>query len=157
VDNLTVEGEMPQIIDTRKMRKKGTFDPQEPLDVDLQTIQNLKRRLKQEVKRPLYKYQSELFIHHEKSAEANGQIAIPGQDILVSVRIYHPFVQRARNSLRLECGTRLRLNNITAILGSQTLAHLRDKISCIADHSISRECSENLDNAIGLMAKVIYL
>ncbi|XP_015428875.1 PREDICTED: snRNA-activating protein complex subunit 3 [Dufourea novaeangliae] len=156
VDNLTVEGEMPQIIDTRKMRKKGTFDPQEPLDVDLQTIQNLKRRLKQEVKRPLYKYQSELFIHHEKSAEANGQIAIPGQDILVSVRIYHPFVQRARNSLRLECGTRLRLNNITAILGSQTLAHLRDKISCIADHSISRECSENLDNAIGLMAKDVY-
>lgn len=50
----------------------------------------------------------------------------------------------------------LRLNNVIAVLGSQTLAHLRDKISCIADYSISKECSNNLENAIGPMAKVTY-
>lgn len=38
------------------------FDPQEPPDVDLKTIQNLKQRLKQDSKRLVYKYLSELFI-----------------------------------------------------------------------------------------------
>ncbi|XP_076161989.1 proximal sequence element A Pbp49 isoform X2 [Ptiloglossa arizonensis] len=158
VDNLTVEGEMPKIVNNRKMRKNETFDPQEPEDVDLRTIQNLKRRLKQGTKRLCYKYQSELFINHDKKTEteSDGESSVPGQDILVLVRIYHPFTQRARNTPRKECGSLLRLNNITAILGSQTLAHLRDKISCIADHTISKECSENLDNAIGPMAKDVY-
>lgn len=53
---------MPKIVNNRKMRKNETFDPQEPEDVDLRTIQNLKRRLKQGTKRLCYKYQSELFI-----------------------------------------------------------------------------------------------
>lgn len=72
--------------------------------------------------------------------------------MLVYVRIYYPFSQRAKN---ISLNSIVRLNNVTAVLGSQTLADLRDKISCIADYSISRECSEKLDNAIGPMAKVI--
>ena len=156
VDNLTVEGEVPKMMNRRKMRKKETFDPREPEDVDLQTIQNLRRRWKHETKRPCYKYQSELFINYEKKAETGSERCIPGQDILVSVRIYHPFTQRARNTPRMECGSLLRLNNIIAVLGSQTLANLRDKISCIADYTISKECSNNLSKAIGPMAKDIY-
>ncbi|XP_076247649.1 proximal sequence element A Pbp49 [Calliopsis andreniformis] len=157
-DNLTVEGELPKLVNSRKMRKKETFDPQEPQDVNLQTIQNLKRRLKQENKKLCYKYQSELFINYKKDVEkeANGELLTPGQDILVFIRVYHPFTQRARNTPRTECGSLLRLNNIISVLGSQTLAHLRDKISCIADYTISKECSENLENAIGPMAKDIY-
>ncbi|KOC70588.1 hypothetical protein WH47_03604 [Habropoda laboriosa] len=156
IDSLTVEGEAPKIPNNRKMRKKDTFDPQEPEDVDLQTVKNLKQRLKQETKRPSYKYQSELFINDDRKVEPIEEWAIPGQDILVYVRIYHPFAQRPKNGPKKECGSLLRLNNVLAILGSQTLAHLRDKISCIADHSISKECSNNLDNAIGPMAKVTY-
>lgn len=158
IDNLTVEGEMPKISNNRKMRKKQIFEPQEPPNVNLQTLQNLRRRLKQENKRFSYKYQSELFINYEKKAEAeeNDEPVIPTQDILVSVRIYHPFSQRARNTPKTKCGSLLRLDNVTAVLGSQTLAHLRDKISCMADYSIVKECSKNLDNAIGPMAKDVY-
>ncbi|XP_053980657.1 snRNA-activating protein complex subunit 3 isoform X2 [Hylaeus anthracinus] len=149
---------MPKIINHRKMRKQETFDPKEPEDVDLQTIQNLRRRLQLGTKVLCYKYKSELIINHDKKTEleANGKFAIPGRDIIIYVRIYYPFIQRARSTLKTECGTLLKLNNITAILGSQTLADLRDKIPCIADHTISKECSTNLDNAIGPMAKDIY-
>ena len=62
VDNLTVEGEVPKLINNRKQRQKEVFDAQEPPDVDLKTIQNLKQRLKQDSKRLIYKYLSELFI-----------------------------------------------------------------------------------------------
>lgn len=55
---------MPKISNNRKMRKKQIFEPQEPPNVNLQTLQNLRRRLKQENKRFSYKYQSELFIVH---------------------------------------------------------------------------------------------
>ncbi|XP_043255382.1 snRNA-activating protein complex subunit 3 [Colletes gigas] len=158
IDNLTVEGEMPKIINTRRMRTQEAFDPQLPEDVDLQTIQNLRSRLKLGAKRISYKYQSELFITHDKKtqAESDGECATPGKDILVFVRIYHPFAQRARNAPKTECGSLLRLNNVTAILGSQTLAQLKDKIPCIADYTISKECSNNLDNAVGPMAKDVY-
>lgn len=156
VDNLTVDGETPKLINNRKMRKNATFDPQEPEDVDLKTIQNLKQRLKQETKRPNYKYQSELFINDDKKGSISGFRVLPGEDILVSVRIYQPFTQRARKAQKTECGSLLRLSNVTAILGSQTLAELRDKITCIADYTISKECSGNLDNALGPMAKDVY-
>ncbi|XP_076662388.1 proximal sequence element A Pbp49 isoform X2 [Halictus rubicundus] len=146
---------MPKFKDSRKLRKKDTFAPTEPPDVDLQTIQNLKRRLKQENKQLCYKYQSELFINYEKDKEVVDKIASPGQDILVFVRTYHPFMQRQKNPLK-QCISILRLNTIIAVLGSQTLAHLRDKISCIADCTISKECSEDLKNAIGPMAKDVY-
>lgn len=53
---------MPKLIDSSKFRKKNTFGPEEPPDVNLKTIENLKRRLKQETKHPCCKYQSELFI-----------------------------------------------------------------------------------------------
>lgn len=66
-------------------------------------------------------------------------------------------MQRTKNVPKRQCGSKLRLNNILGILGSQTLADLRDKISCMSDYTISRECSENLNNAVGPMAKVIYL
>ncbi|XP_043786819.1 snRNA-activating protein complex subunit 3 [Apis laboriosa] len=156
IDNLTVEGEAPKLANIRKMRKKDIFDAQEPEDVDLQTIQKLRQRLKQQTKRLQYKYQSELFINHTKKEGTYETYAVPGQDILVFVRIYHPFAQKARNAPRKECGSLRRLNNVIAVLGSQTLAQLRDKISCIADYSISKECSENLDNAVGPMAKEYY-
>lgn len=97
------------------------------------------------------------FPQNYREVEAtNEACAIPGHDILIFVRIYYPFLHRGKSAPKTECGTLLRLHNIIAVLGSQTLAHLRDKISCIADYSISRECSNNLDNAIGPMAKVIY-
>ena len=57
-----MEGEAPKSANIRKMRKKDIFDAQEPEDVDLQTIQKLRQRLKQQTKRLQYKYQSELFI-----------------------------------------------------------------------------------------------
>lgn len=57
-----MEGEAPKLANIRKMRKKDIFDAQEPKDVDLQTIQKLRQRLKQQTKRLQYKYQSELFI-----------------------------------------------------------------------------------------------
>ncbi|CAK9802379.1 snRNA-activating protein complex subunit 3 [Anthophora quadrimaculata] len=156
VDNLTVEGEAPKIPNNRRMRKNDTFDPKEPEDVDLQTIKNLKQRLKHEAKRLSYKYQSELFINYDKKTESTKEWATPGQDIIVYVRIYRPFAQRVKNGPKKECGSLLWLNNVLAILGSQTLADLRDKISCIADYTISKECSNNLDNAIGPMAKDVY-
>lgn len=95
--------------------------------------------------------------NYRKVEATNETCAVPGHDILIFVRIYYPFLHRGRSAPKTECGTLLRLHNIIAVLGSQTLAQLRDKISCIADYSISRECSNNLDNAIGPMAKVIYL
>lgn len=155
IDNLTVEGEMPKFKDCRKLRKKDTFGPTEPPDLDLQTIQNLKRRLKKDNKQQsFYKYQSELFINY-RDKEMGDQMVTPGQDILVYVRTYHPFTQRQKNPLK-QCVSIRRLNTIIAVLGSQTLAHLRDKISCIADCTISKECSEDLNNAIGPMAKDEY-
>ncbi|XP_078039360.1 proximal sequence element A Pbp49 [Augochlora pura] len=154
-DNLTIEGEVPKFKDNRKLRKKEIFGPQEPPDVDLQTIQNLKERLKDRKKQPGCKYQSEIFIHHEKDKERSRKTALPGQDILVFVRTYHPFAQRIKNPTK-QCATTLRLNNIIAVLGSQTLAHLRDKISCITDNTISKETSDDLENAIGPMAKDVY-
>ncbi|XP_076381035.1 proximal sequence element A Pbp49 isoform X2 [Megalopta genalis] len=155
IDNLTVEGEMPKFNDNRKLRKKETFDPQEPPDINLQTIQNLKKRLKQGNKQSFYKYQSEIFIHYDKDKEKGHRTVIPGQDILVFVRTYHPFAQRTKN-LTKQCASTLRLNSIIAVLGSQTLADLRDKISCVSDYTISKECSEDLKNAIGPMAKDVY-
>ncbi|XP_076281531.1 proximal sequence element A Pbp49 isoform X2 [Lasioglossum baleicum] len=147
---------MPKFEDSRKLRKKETFGPTEPPDVELQTIQNLKRRLKHDNKQQsVYKYQSELFINYKKDKEIGGEIATPGHDILVLVRTYHPFTQRQKNPLK-QCLSILQLNTIITVLGSQTLAHLRDKISCIADCTISKECSEDLDNAIGPMAKDVY-
>ncbi|XP_003398260.2 snRNA-activating protein complex subunit 3 [Bombus terrestris] len=157
VDNLTVEGEVPKLINNRKIRKKEVFDAQEPPeDVQLQTIQSLRQRLKQNFKKPTYKYLSELFINYREVEATNEICAVPGHDILIFVRIYYPFLHRGKSAPKTECGTLLRLHNIIAVLGSQTLAQLRDKISCIADYSISRECSNNLDNAIGPMAKDVY-
>lgn len=156
VDNLTVEGEVPKLINNRKTRQKDVFDAQKPPDVDLKTIQNLKQRLKQDSKRLPYKYLSELFINYEQKERTNEILAVPGHDILIFIRIYHPFIHRGKTAPRSECCTLLRLHNIIAILGSQTLAHLRDKISCVADYSISKECSNNLDNALGSMAKDVY-
>ncbi|OAD60582.1 hypothetical protein WN48_05099, partial [Eufriesea mexicana] len=157
IDNLTVKGEAPKLANNRKMRKKEVFDAQKPEDIDLQTIQKLKQRLEvKDAKRPYYKYRSELFINYNKKEEKPEECAVPGQDILIFIRVYHPFTLRPRNTPKRECGSVLRLNNVIAVLGSQTLAQLRDKISCIADYSISKECSNNLDNAIGPMAKVIY-
>ena len=98
-----------------------------------------------------------LFFQNYESKERTNEIsAAPGRDILVFVRIYHPFIHRGRTAPKSECCTLLRLHNVIAVLGSQTLAQLRDKISCVADYSISKECSDNLDNAIGPMAKVIH-
>lgn len=58
-----MEGEVPKLINNRKIRKKEVFDAQEPPeDVQLQTIQSLRQRLKQNFKKPTYKYLSELFI-----------------------------------------------------------------------------------------------
>ncbi|KAK1119137.1 hypothetical protein K0M31_013636 [Melipona bicolor] len=156
VDNLTVEGEVPKLINNRKTRQKDVFDAQKPPDVDLKTIQNLKQRLKQDSKRLPYKYLSELFINYKQKERTDEILAIPGHDILIFIRIYHPFIHRGKTAPRSECCTLLRLHNIIAILGSQTLAHLRDKISCVADYSISKECSNNLDNALGPMAKDVY-
>ncbi|KAK9298466.1 hypothetical protein QLX08_008244 [Tetragonisca angustula] len=156
VDNLTVEGEVPKLINNRKQRQKEVFDAQEPPDVDLKTIQNLKQRLKQDSKRLIYKYLSELFINYEQKERTNEILAVPGRDILIYVRIYHPFIHRGKTAPKSECYTLLRLHNIIAVLGSQTLAHLRDKILCVADYSISKECSNNLDNAMGPMAKDVY-
>ncbi|CAL7943083.1 unnamed protein product [Xylocopa violacea] len=156
VDNLTMEGELPKMANNRKMRKKGTFDPREPEDIDLKTIQNLRQRLKQDEKRLPYKYQSELFINYPKNEETHKVRIIPGQDIFVFVRVYRPFTHRPKIAPKKELDSLLHLSHVFAVLGSQTLAQLRDKISCIADHSISKECSENLDNAIGPMAKDVY-
>lgn len=44
------------------MRKKETFDPQEPVDVPLKTIQHLRKRFNGDTRQISYKYQSELFI-----------------------------------------------------------------------------------------------
>ncbi|XP_043515291.1 snRNA-activating protein complex subunit 3 [Frieseomelitta varia] len=156
VDNLTVEGEVPKLINNRRTRQKEVFDAQEPPDVDLKTIQNLKQRLKPDSKRLVYKYLSELFINYKQKERTNEILAVPGHDILIFVRIYHPFIHRGKTAPKSECCTLLRLHNIIAVLGSQTLAHLRDKILCVADYSISKECSNNLDNAIGPMAKDVY-
>ncbi|XP_034189939.1 proximal sequence element A Pbp49 [Osmia lignaria lignaria] len=156
IDNLTVNGEFPKLLNTRKMRKKETFDPQEPVDVPLKTIQHLRKRFNRDTRQISYKYQSELFIDTEKTKEISGPQVTPGRDILISIRIYHPFMQRTKNVPKRECGSKLRLNNILGILGSQTLADLRDKISCMSDYTVSRECSENLNNAVGPMAKDVY-
>ncbi|KOX77835.1 hypothetical protein WN51_05721, partial [Melipona quadrifasciata] len=159
VDKLTVEGEVPKLINNRKTRQKDVFDAQKPPDVDLKTTQNLRQRLRQNSKRLPYKYLSELFIasisFEIKTNITNEILAVPGHDILIFIRIYHPFIHRGKTAPKSECCTLLRLHNVIAILGSQTLAHLRDKISCVADYSISKECSNNLDNALGPMAKVV--
>lgn len=155
VDNLTVEGECPKITNNRRMRRKDVFDPQQPPDADLQTIKMLKQRLKGGPKKLNYKYQSELFINYNDQKLPGPQVD-PGEETLVYVRVYHPFKNRAKNAPRTQCGTKVILNNVICLLGSQTLADLRDKISCIADHTIAKESSENPMNAVGPMAKDIY-
>lgn len=154
-DNLTVEGECPKLVNNRRMRRKDVFDPQQPPDVDLQTIKILKQRLKEGPKRLCYKYQSELFINYDE-AKLTGPQVVPGLEILVYVRVYYPFKNRAKSTPKTQCGTMQVLNNVICLLGCQTLADLRDKISCIADHTIAKESSEDLENAVGPMAKDVY-
>lgn len=89
--------------------------------------------------------------------EQNGELINPREEILVAVRVYYPFMNRIKYETVTQMGSKLVLHNVFVILGSQTLADLKDKINCVADRSISTECSKNPNKASHIMAKVSML
>ncbi|KAG7199293.1 hypothetical protein KM043_018149 [Ampulex compressa] len=156
IDNLTVPGETPKIYNEKVLKRKGMFKPALiPDDTDLNTLKNLKKNLREESAISVMKRHSELVINYDKLPQ-NADVAVPGEDILVYVRVYEPFVHHIQYSTDSINFPRINLNSVIAILGSQTLAQLRDSIQCISDLSIPTDVSDKPNQPLGPMAKDVY-
>ncbi|XP_066585077.1 snRNA-activating protein complex subunit 3 isoform X2 [Prorops nasuta] len=156
VDNLTVPGEVSKIKSTQRMRCKYIFKQiQTAKATNLHTLRNVEKSLQENNALISGKYKKESFITYE-DCKLRDNLAIPGQDILVSVRVYEPFQHYSHNLKDYKHIPRIVLSRVIEILGSQTLAQLRDKISCISDLSIPTEVSNNPDVKLGPMAKDVY-
>lgn len=70
-----------------------------------------------------------------------GEKSVPGKDILITIKVYNPFVADSRHGPPAK--RKISLSRVITILGCQTLAELRDKISCLSDLSVSCESSNN--------------
>lgn len=156
VNNLTVPGEVQKCIDPRSMRRKEVNEKTAiPEDVDLQTLLELKKKLQTKNQNGSIKYRSEILIQHNE-VNSEGSFAEPGQDILVYIRVYNPFIHRS-HSCSVEKLLKISVNSVIVMLGSQTLAQLRDKITCISDLSISTDISDSPKrNTTGPSAKEVY-
>ncbi|XP_046481213.1 snRNA-activating protein complex subunit 3 isoform X1 [Neodiprion pinetum] len=160
IENLTIPGEsFEKYDDTRLGNRKGTYEVKEiPKDVNLETLTKLKERIGLP-QRPFVhnlKYRSEICIEPEKVETFKcNSLMEPGNEMLVFVRIYAPFVHQHR--LSSVYVSKIFTTHIVAILGSQTLAELRDIISCTSDLSIAKEVSANPDaGARQPQAKEVY-
>ncbi|PSN52532.1 hypothetical protein C0J52_14314, partial [Blattella germanica] len=73
----------------------------------------------------------------------------PGNHILYTVRVYHPFIHKVgvRNAVLPRCSQEI------VLLGSQTLDVLRDKVVCPCDLAVPGELSENPDKEFTARAK----
>ncbi|XP_012275156.1 snRNA-activating protein complex subunit 3 isoform X2 [Orussus abietinus] len=153
VDHLTVPDEIPRCSDSRNMRRKEVYDFKTvPEGTQLQTLLNLKRRLrgKQKVVRNS-RFRNEILVRYD-DVKRIGQLAIPGQDIIVYIRIYNPFFHR-NHYTNFDQLSRKSLNCVIAILGSQTLTQLRDKITCSSDGIICTDVSAGPKGCSMLLAK----
>ncbi|KAK0164438.1 hypothetical protein PV328_003069 [Microctonus aethiopoides] len=135
---ITEEYLLPPMI--RSAQQKTT--PRIPSNVNLQTLSCLKEKYSNDPKvyRPALKYQNETTVNYSQPIETDPKI-IPGEDILVYIRIYHPF--RSQNHEIPKRRMSVVLNHVIVMLGHQTLAELRDKIDCVSDLSCTIESSEN--------------
>ncbi|XP_063978030.1 snRNA-activating protein complex subunit 3 isoform X2 [Diachasmimorpha longicaudata] len=111
-----------------------------PEDTELETLKELKKKYNREGKKTdgsaRVKYQSEIPIKYEPS-DGNEKGAIPGEDILLSIRVYKPY------SSDPSYESKLKLSTVILMLGDQTLDKLRDKITCLSDLTIAEEISED--------------
>ena len=155
IDNMTIPNEIMEYSQMKSWCKEVLDESRIPEDVPLRTLIELKKSIVslKPIKRST-KYRSEISIKHEED-QSSQQLAIPGKDFLVYIRIYAPFKNRVYNKTAAQL-IKVTLSNVVSILGSQTLADLRDKISCISDLSIITEMSENPVIKPGPSAKDIY-
>lgn len=92
---------------------------------------------------------------NEKREEAT--TVTPFEDFLIYVRVYHPYMkQKLDSSIKVRKQVKFTMQSSIALLGSQTLDQLRDKITCQADLTIPTEVSDNPKKPVGPLAKVIY-
>ncbi|XP_015604974.1 snRNA-activating protein complex subunit 3 isoform X2 [Cephus cinctus] len=155
VDNLTVPGEVPKCMDPRTMRRKEIYETEDiPDDVGLQTLVELKKRLNSKQSNTInsIKYRSETYVQHDVAKSA-GPLAKPGQDTLIYIRVYNPFMHR---NTGVDKPQKISLNCVIVMLGFQTLDKLRDKISCISDLSVSTDVSKHPIRKAGPSAKELY-
>ena len=155
IDNLTIPNEIKECSNYKSWYKEVLEESAIPEDVSLRTLKELKVGIQstKPTKRST-KYRSEISIKYEDE-KLSEPLAVPGQDILVYIRIYAPFKHRTYNKTSGQV-IKVSLSNVIAILGSQTLADLRDKISCISDLSISTDVSEKPKITPKPSAKEIY-
>ncbi|XP_012254068.3 snRNA-activating protein complex subunit 3 isoform X2 [Athalia rosae] len=158
VQNLTIPGEFAKPEDTRLANRKDTYESKDiPPNVDLQTLKTIQRRLKMPQKSFIHnlKYRGELCISGETKlvGQEQDQTIEPGKDFLLFVRIYLPFLHQTKFLTRKP---KVSTSHIVAILGTQTLAQLRDLIICTSDLSISTERSDNPHITVQHQAKDVY-
>ncbi|XP_044010071.1 snRNA-activating protein complex subunit 3-like [Aphidius gifuensis] len=119
---------------------------------NIPAIQKLKllteKYAKEEKKKSLFKQPIYVPINNTEIIE--GEKSIPGKDILIEIRIFNPFVADSRHGPPSK--RKISLSRVISILGCQTLADLRDKISCISDLSVSYESSNDPSAAQHLLS-----
>lgn len=100
---------------------------------------------------------SDLYLHFlqeksQKSSKSQKDDLTPGTDLFVVIRIYAPFKHKiGKRSTKIATG-----GQEIAVLGSQTLADLRDKFPCASDHIICQDLSSNPFCKTMNMAKVLF-
>ncbi|XP_033207523.1 snRNA-activating protein complex subunit 3 [Belonocnema kinseyi] len=154
IDNLTIANE---VIEYGHMKSwsKELLEASTIPDVPLKTLTELqKSTIGMKPMKRSTKYRSEICVKHEEDPSRLVS-AVPGKDFLVYIRIYAPFKHRVYNKTTAQL-IKVSLSNVVSILGSQTLADLRDKISCISDLSITTDVSEKPVLKPGPSAKEIY-
>lgn len=155
VDNLTIPDEVEVSCHHRSLYKEVIEGTSIPEEIPLQTLKDLKTTMK--YTKPTWratKYRSEITVKYDVDKTCK-KIASPGEDILVYIRVYAPFKHRSYSKISAQL-MKVCLSNMLVILGSQTLADVRDKISCLSDLSIATDVSEKPVLKAGPSAKEVY-
>ncbi|XP_011306648.1 snRNA-activating protein complex subunit 3 [Fopius arisanus] len=149
IDNLSFEGEPEPWKNEKDAAEKAENIPD---DTKLKTLGKLKEKYRKNQKKngDSTKQSSEIPIIYEKS-EILGETAVPGREVFVSVRVYHPCKSD------MDATFKVSLSSVIVMLGNQTLDKLRDKINCISDLSIARDLSdEPLGRGGGIANRDVY-
>ncbi|XP_051156337.1 snRNA-activating protein complex subunit 3 [Leptopilina boulardi] len=156
IDNLTVPDEVEVSRHHRSLYKEIIEGSSIPAGIPLQTLKDLKNTAKYtKATWRATKYRSEISIKYDDADKSDQQIASPGEEVLVYIRVYAPFKHRSYNKSSAQL-IKVSLSNMLVILGSQTLADVRDKISCLCDLSIATDVSKKPVLKAGPSAKEVY-
>ncbi|KAK3911750.1 snRNA-activating protein complex subunit 3 [Frankliniella fusca] len=122
-----------------------------PAKSDLETIKKAKTRSRLHERQ--LKYTGTLWLDKsQKSGMCKDDDLIPGSALVATVRIYAPFKHNiGRRNNKIATG-----GQEIAVLGSQTLADLRDKFPCASDQIICHDLSSNPFCKTSSMAKDKY-